>query len=415
MAYSELIKNFEKIRSYMREFYVYGFKSRDEYNAKSARSYDNERRRIESWLGDYMGFHRDAAGKSVFLSVDSRNILHNPLYQAFRAKSFTDRDITLHFYILDLLTQGAELTSGEIADLISERYLARYDEPMVFDESTVRKKLKEYEQLGLLTSRRHAREVVYRRSNDEAIDLDTWMDAAAFFSEAAPLGVIGAYLLDKGQSVPAYYGFKHHYLLHALDSSVLCDLLLAIDARRMVELTVRNLRTGAENQRTLCPLKIYTSTQSGRQYLLGHHHRSKRLLFFRIDAIKKAVIGKEEKNYSAYLDAQKRFDKHLWGVATGSERGLEHIEMTVRIGAGEQFILDRLEREKRHGRCEMLDKHTCRFVADIYDASEMLPWLRTFIGRIEKLQCSNQGVVDTFFEDLRQMREMYGGDGHAVQ
>lgn len=39
MAYSELIKNFEKVRAYMREFYVYGFKSRSEYDAKSARSY----------------------------------------------------------------------------------------------------------------------------------------------------------------------------------------------------------------------------------------------------------------------------------------------------------------------------------------------------------------------------------------
>ena len=33
MAYSELIKNFEKVRSYMRDFYVYvyvyGFKGRD--------------------------------------------------------------------------------------------------------------------------------------------------------------------------------------------------------------------------------------------------------------------------------------------------------------------------------------------------------------------------------------------------
>ena len=48
MAYSELIKNFERIRDYMREFYVYGFKSREEYDTKSARSYDNERRRIES-------------------------------------------------------------------------------------------------------------------------------------------------------------------------------------------------------------------------------------------------------------------------------------------------------------------------------------------------------------------------------
>ncbi|BAK97707.1 hypothetical protein OBV_05090 [Oscillibacter valericigenes Sjm18-20] len=414
MAYNELIKDFEKIRDYMREFYIYGFKSREEYDAKSARSYDNERRRIGSWLGDYMGFRQDAAGKNVFLSVDSRSIPHNPLYQAFRAKSFTDKDITLHFYILDLFSDGAELTSGEIVNLILERYLAQYEEPMSFDESTVRKKLKEYEELGLLTSRKRGREVVYCRSNDQAIDLDSWMDAAAFFSEAAPLGVIGAYLLDKYQTSPAYYGFKHHYLLHALDSSVLCDLLHAIDERRAVELTVRNLRTGQENQRTLCPLNIYASTQSGRQYLLGYHYRGKRLLFFRIDAIKKVTIGNCDKNYETYLEYQKRFDLNLWGVSTSSERGLDHIEMTVHIGNGEQFILDRLEREKRHGRCEMLDEHTCRFVADVYDALEMIPWLRTFIGRIEKLQCSNPSVVDTFYEDLRQMNKMYGGGGHAV-
>ncbi len=34
MAYSELIKNFNKIRDYMRDFYVYGFKSRDDYTKK---------------------------------------------------------------------------------------------------------------------------------------------------------------------------------------------------------------------------------------------------------------------------------------------------------------------------------------------------------------------------------------------
>ena len=67
MAYSELIKSFQRIRDYMRQFYVYGFKSREEYTAKSARSYDNERRRMESWLGDYMSFRHDSGGKSVFL------------------------------------------------------------------------------------------------------------------------------------------------------------------------------------------------------------------------------------------------------------------------------------------------------------------------------------------------------------
>ena len=54
MAYSELVKNFNNIRDYMREFYVYGFKSRDEFTKKSARSYDDERRRVASWLGDYI-------------------------------------------------------------------------------------------------------------------------------------------------------------------------------------------------------------------------------------------------------------------------------------------------------------------------------------------------------------------------
>ena len=50
MAYSELIKNFEKVRSYMRDFYVYGFRSRDEFVSKSARIYDDEYRRIKAWL-----------------------------------------------------------------------------------------------------------------------------------------------------------------------------------------------------------------------------------------------------------------------------------------------------------------------------------------------------------------------------
>ena len=94
MAYSELIKNFNKIRDYMRDFYVYGFKSRDDYTKKSARSYDDEKRRIESWLGDYMKFHQTADGKNVFLSIDSRVTRHNPLYKAWKTKSFTDGDIT---------------------------------------------------------------------------------------------------------------------------------------------------------------------------------------------------------------------------------------------------------------------------------------------------------------------------------
>ena len=57
---------------------------------------------------------------------------------------------------------------------------------------------------------------------------------------------------------------------------------------------------------------------------------------------------------------------------------------------------------------------TCRFIADVYDASEMLPWIRTFIGRIVDLQCNNKFVVKTFNDDLRHMEAIYGGETDAV-
>ena len=147
MAYSELVKDFKRIRDYLREFFVYGFKSRADYNEKSVRGYDNERRRIESWLGDFMSFHRDASGKNVFITVDSRAIPRNPLYKAFKAKTFTAIDVTLHFYVLDILTGDIKLPLRKILERITDDYLFFFDTSITLDESTLRKKLKEYENL----------------------------------------------------------------------------------------------------------------------------------------------------------------------------------------------------------------------------------------------------------------------------
>ena len=55
--YQEPVKNFNKIREYIREFYINGFKSRQDYTIKSARSYDNEKRRIESYMTDNIHNH----------------------------------------------------------------------------------------------------------------------------------------------------------------------------------------------------------------------------------------------------------------------------------------------------------------------------------------------------------------------
>ena len=207
MAYSELIKNFDRIRDYMRDFYLSGFKSRNEYTKKSARSYDDERRRVESWLGDYMSFRQTPDGKNVFLSIDSRATQHNPLYAAWKTKSFTDGDITLHFILFDILHDpGVSLTLNELMGEI-DGYLASFREPKAFDESTVRKKLQEYVKEGVVTAEKKGRAVYYARAEELPVPGGDVLD---FFSEAAPLGVIGSFLLDRLPGHESCFAFKHH-------------------------------------------------------------------------------------------------------------------------------------------------------------------------------------------------------------
>ena len=137
-GFSELIKNFDKTREYVRDFFIYGCKVRSDFDRKSVRTYDDEKRRVESWMQDYMRYDDSVRGRSVSISVDSCHISENPLYNAYYSRSFTDNDIRLHFLITDILQDGQSRTLKELVDTLNTEY------SQLFDEQTVRNKLKEY-------------------------------------------------------------------------------------------------------------------------------------------------------------------------------------------------------------------------------------------------------------------------------
>ena len=409
MAYSELIKNFNKIRDYMRDFYVYGFKSRDDYTKKSARSYDNEKRRIESWLGDYMKFRQTADGKNMFLSIDSRMSRHNPLYKAWKTKSFTDGDIALHFIIMDILADGQELSLVDIATQVDE-YLAAFENARVFDASTIRKKLNEYVKEGLLVSRKNGKTMLYRRT--DAFEMPS-ADILDFFSETAPCGVIGSFLEDRTDENANRFAFKHHYITGAMDSEVLCTILEAIHEKRNITVELMNRKKDRMTETDVVPLRVMISVQSGRQYMMAYNPHFKRISAYRLDNIVTVKSGEPADRFDELRVKLDGMQQHMWGVATDSQSGnrMEHIEFTVQYDDGEQHIPKRLEREKRIGQLEYIDEHTCRFSADVYDASELIPWIRTFICRITDISISNKVLEIQFKEDLRTMYEMYGLEG----
>ncbi|MDR1702872.1 MAG: WYL domain-containing protein [Sporomusaceae bacterium] len=412
MSYSELIKNYSRIRDYMREFFVYGFKSRSEYEQKSSRSYDNERRRIESYLSDYMSFRQDATGKNVFISVDSRRVPRNPLYKAWKAAGFTKNDISLHFLLLDILSPLQAKSISELLTAIDTEYLNIFSEPNPIDESTLRKKLKEYVQLGLVASEKQGKQVLYRLPQAK-VNLEVWQDAVSFFAEENPLGIVGSFLLDKYQSCPDFFAFKHHYLLFTLDSGIMLDLLTAINTRQKVALELFGREKNRLRRVITLPVKIFISTHGGRQYLASFNTRSQKLQFHRLDSIQKVQALDVQPDFNIYLEYFQTEITRIWGVATGKER-LEHLEMRLRIMPDELHIVRRLEREKRCGAVRQLGETVWLFTADVYNAQELMPWLRTFIGRIESLTCSDKIVEERFWSDYALLLKLYGGDGSAV-
>lgn len=412
MAYSELIKHFEKVRAYMREFYVYGFKSRSEYNAKSARSYDDERRRLESWLGDYMRFTQTPEGKNVFLSVDSRVTVKNPFYKAWKTKSFTDGDITLHFAIFDVLhNPEIKKTLTDLTEEIDELLSSA----VTFDESTLRKKLKEYAEEGIIQIEKEGRRVLYSRSADT--DISPLSDIIDFFSEAAPCGVIGSFLQDKEPKHPELFSFKHHYITQAMDSDIMAALFDAIRGHRYI--TVDNSGKNSNKLKTvrLVPLKLYISAQNGRQNLLAFHEKANRLNSYRLDYMSDIRIEDEIcEKFDALRAALSKAEAHMWGVnCRWNVKHTEHVEFEIKIEDDEQFIVRRLEREKRCGCVEKIDDNLYRYAADVFDTTEMLPWIRTFISRITRMSLSNRTAENQFKADIREMYRMYGVDGGDAQ
>ena len=422
MAYSELIKNLDTLRTYIRSFYIYGFKSRDKFTGKSTRTYDDEKRRLENYLDGYMTFRPDENGKVNFVSIDSRHTPHNPLYKLFKAKSFTAMDISLHFMVMDILAGGEKKSLNQILDEINSVYLDGFSSEVVPEESTLRKKLKEYEELGLIKSEKDGKTMLYCRT--PLSDLSGLEDVLNFFSETDPWGVIGNFLFDKlpkeAQQEGEIFQYKHHYITSTIESDFVEQVFQAIREHRY--LTIEQKRS--EDDRTfpneVIPLMIYQSTQGGRMYLMAYRPRGKYFLALRFDYI----VGMETGGvYEGFEQKRAEFEElrnHIWGVALKQNKKHNdtttvHVTFRITFSEEEKFIYQRLLREKRSGTVTLLDDNNAQFDVDVYDPLEIIPWVRTFICRITFFDCTDKNIVRRFYGDIRKMNRMYLGEEEDVE
>lgn len=413
-AFKELVKSFPKTREYIRDFFVYGFKTRDEFQYKSLRTYDNERRRLESWLSPYVRKDHVSNGYNISLAIDSNLLDTNPLFRVWKTKSFTDNDIILHFLILDLLQDGRKLTAEEITDSLMAKYNT------IFDTQTVRRKCNAYEKEGLLNRKKTGKTVVFFIDNALAFWIranSSILDALAFYQMAGNFGIIGNSLLEQFDFNNKSFRVKHSFFIHTLEDGLLLTVLDIINKKTGAELEIKSTKTGRTRAITCIPLQIFTSTRSGRRFLCGYINKTRRFTCFRLDAIKKAVPeeikSNDGYNIPDYDELIKKLNKNrqqAWGVSFQSTENhhTERLKMEVHvIEPDENYIVGRLKREGRGGTVTKKEQNIYIYETEVFDCNEMLPWIRTFTGRIISLECTAKSVERRFYHDLQEMYYMY--------
>jgi hypothetical protein len=319
----------------------------------------------------------------------------------------------LHFYLPDILRENPGANVQEVAWIIGEKYLGCFDACNMPDVMTIRNKLSEYAAAGLFGSEKDGKTLRYFLLPDlfeqvSSYAKDGLFTAVRFFENTAPAGFLGYFIRrDHGKGVDMF-SFRHMFLAQTLDDEILIRISDAIAGKMQIRFQNYSNRAKTSSSETVLPLKIAVNVRHGRRFLLAYNLRLRKFFSYRLDYIKHVEVLSACDSYAARLTELEDRLPFSWGVASGKKTRLEWIEVTLYIDESiEDYVLARLRREGKKGTIEKVADNTFVYRNEIFDTMEMLPWLRTFIGRILFIQGSNKPVIRQFINDVYRMAEMY--------
>ena len=415
-----LIRDYADIRDILRDIYIYGCFSRDDFISKgiSGRKYDNEQRRIASYLpSKFIKKKRDGKRVLPYCSYDMTETLENFIAETYRNKSFTILDAMSYFFILSVLENKQDITLSEILEIIPEE-----NDKIIYTKDNLRKKLEELTEKGLIKTKRKGRKVLYEITDDyfaafedsELIDL-YWL--LEFVKNVSPIEMPYFFLQRKLKlylsvernvelSDITSFQYKHNHLFNVLDNDVAIEILKSIHSRRSLTLS-RRFR-GEERVSTVVPLKIIHECIYGRQYMLYFDLVYEMIKTCRIDRIVSATAA-EVVDDSVFCKAVKsaETEKSSWCTSgLGTEPATVVIEFYI-DEQKEQYVLDRIRREGKDGKIEKIHDGLYHFSVSVNDPLEMTPWIRSFGERAKVIQSKNGVLENHLIQDYERAIAKY--------
>ena len=414
-----LIRDFENIRSILREIYIFGCFTRDDFIEKqgiSGRKYDKEQQRINAYLPQKF-IRKRRVNKKVLLycSYNSMDSKGNYLADTYRNKSFTALDVMSFFFIQQMLNATVEMTASQILDslpLVNER--------VVFTKDNLRVKLDELVEKGFITASKRGRTVIYRLSediwsvfeDDELIDRCTYLQ---FMKNVSPIEMPYYFVYDKlalylqverkiDVSEYEVFSFKHNHLFNSLDNDILLDILRA---KKQCALLTVSFYT-KQNDIRVIPGEVIHDSVYGRQYLSCYNIDTEKETILRMDKIKRVSCGRRmnssEKKRSAEMTS--RLSKS-WCISK-TEHGPEEIIIHFIFNEEkEPFVLSRIVNEGHGGVIRQIHKDIYEYRLQVEDPDEMIPWIRSFGERAKVISSGNSETKKKIADDWKKALAKY--------
>ena len=289
-----------------------------------------------------------------------------------------------------------------------------------------------------------------------------FIECIKFFSETAPLGVVGFFVLRKFENFRSNLAFKHNYLYRALNDFNIIDLLFAIENKKWVLLEYRNAAPAflEDNQdlaeqtignitNKICmPLEIRESTTDGKQFLLAYNPYTHSIEVIRIDFIERITFGNYSESEELTIVKEIEYAKNRLPyvmntdipiISGGNVRinneGKEVkwpeniVEVVLFYNEKEGFIPRKVKRELALSKEDAIikgkkfvndinfsyggndDKKFIRIVLKVAVLNDCIKWVRTFERRIIRLTINGKESLD-FRNDILKICTVYSSKIH---
>jgi len=416
------ISEVNMLRDFVREIYLESFQSPDAHisiHSKSGRSEGEAKSRLHAFFEE--NFITKNSKNEDVLKFDSRIVTPNPLFAIWKMCHFKPEYLTRDFALFDLLSteeykeglsdydlkddnSGKNKLEFYTGKTISHKQLRPYIENL--RTNGILDVQESYNKEGTLLKRR------YKLADTKKIQKlikgnPEILAAIQFASEIFPCGVIGSYILDSidEQDFPPIFNFKHHFIYNTLDSEVMYTIFSAINEKRFV--TIRRKK----NTIRVTPIQIRFSARDGRSYLVYYTNYPK-YKGFNVENFENIVSVKKTEKCTYFDSLIKKYDSiknNLWGKSIQIDKNkTEHVDFSIQYTEDEFYILKRLKREAFSGRIESdTNANKATFSFEIFDLKELIPWIRSYFGRITQFNFENEELQQQLTDEIKKMYAMY--------